>query len=346
MRKLLFLFLAGCSPGTEVVVRISSSELIAPDDFQKLCINVTNPPGTKSIYESQDLVVCPPGASANCFPLPISVDLTPGPMRPNDPVRVEVYALGRDQTCSRSADRAQAITADASVFTFINGQSQTLDFFLYRSCLNVDCSVTDQTCDRDGGCVLLEPSGSRAPDLSSQDLAPQDLALQDLASSGGDAGAVIFGDTDVLAYQDNHNKGTANAAPYSASRDGTVRSISFYIEDLDVATLQVGIYDDVSGHPGRLLTQGTLDHLTPFYAAWYSTAAPPIAVKSGTTYWIAVLAPVDGAADATFNIRYINDGTIPGITEHSQQMDLTALPASWSTGMTYGNTTVSSYASE
>ncbi len=156
--------LAGCSPGTEVVVTINSDELVAPTDLQKLCITVTNPAvGPTPVYKSQDLAVCPPGRDSNCFGFPISVTLTPGSERPEDTVRVEVLALPAGTSCSAPDAMTKAVTSDASVFTFVKGESQKLDFFLYRSCLDKQCARTDQACDANGSCVDVKPRPSGAP---------------------------------------------------------------------------------------------------------------------------------------------------------------------------------------
>ncbi len=153
---LLLSVLAACAPGTEVVVRIDSAGLVAPGDFQTLCITVTNPSlSTEARYRSQDLPVCPPGKSSNCFAFPISVTLTPGAVQPNETVRVQVDALPAGATCEH--DLAMAVTSDASIFTFTPGQSQKLDFFLYGSCLNKHCSQTDQACNASGACADLAP---------------------------------------------------------------------------------------------------------------------------------------------------------------------------------------------
>jgi hypothetical protein len=160
---------SACSPGTEVVITVDSDELVAPDNLQKLCITVKNPSlGTQPIYKSQDLAVCPPGKSTNCYAFPISLTLTPGDMDPTAPVRVEVDALPAGATCTDVDIAAKAVTRDASVFTFTKGKSERLDFFLYKSCLNQSCAERDQACGPDGSCAPLAPhegTKTETPDL-------------------------------------------------------------------------------------------------------------------------------------------------------------------------------------
>ncbi len=53
--------------------------------------------------------------------------------------------------------------------------------------------------------------------------------------------------------------------------------------------LEVGLYSDNTGHPGSLLTQGTIN--TPVNWAWNAVPVPPVALTINTKYWIAVLSP-------------------------------------------------------
>ena len=177
---------AACSPGTEVVLTIDSDELQVPADLQKLCITVTNPSvGPTPIYQSQDLAVCPPGKASHCFALPLSVTLTPGPKRAEDAVRVEVLALRAETSCSDPDAAMKAVASDASVFTFVKGESQKLDFFLYRSCLDKKCALMDQACDRAGQCVTVTP-GATSLDLAT----PPDLPVAPIARVSAMQGAV------------------------------------------------------------------------------------------------------------------------------------------------------------
>jgi hypothetical protein len=151
--------LGGCGPATEVVVSVDG-ELMVPTEIQRLRITVSNPPATDIVYQSQDLPLCGAGQSGACFAFPISVTLVPG--KSSSPsVRVEVDAF---------ADSTTPVTSDASIFSFAPGQSQRLQFFLYRNCLHKQCALmNDQACDANGNCFTLGPGGG-SPDLSSPPL--------------------------------------------------------------------------------------------------------------------------------------------------------------------------------
>jgi formylglycine-generating enzyme required for sulfatase activity len=179
---------AGCSSGTEVVVTVDSS-LMVPRDLQTICITVTNPPATGSaIYQSQDLPVCSPTQTSDCFHFPISVTLTPGSKQASDTVRVEVLALPAMVSCKSPDAAASAVTSDASVFTFVKGESQRLDFFLYPSCLSKQCAMLNQACGDSGSCVGIQPQpqfsdGGSPPDAASP-VAPPPSCVGLLANCG------------------------------------------------------------------------------------------------------------------------------------------------------------------
>jgi hypothetical protein len=154
MRWLALLLIAGCSHGTEVVVSVAS-ELSAPD-LQAIQIIVTNPgeATTEPIYQSARLPVCAPGKSKDCFPFPVTLTLVPGDSKPKDLMKVNVQAMDTS---------GAVVISDASVFSFVPGASQKLQFYLYKNCLASDCSQLDQTCGSDGACANARPSGAPPP---------------------------------------------------------------------------------------------------------------------------------------------------------------------------------------
>jgi hypothetical protein len=185
------------------------------------------------------------------------------------------------------------------------------------------------------GVVVADLGGgadfSIANDLAGVDLAgPRDLAIP-----------VLFGETQVEPSTDNHAAGLADASNFVASASGTVHTLTVYFDSGDATELLIGLYDDASNHPNNLLAQGTVSN--PIVGNWSSATVPSTAVVSGTTYWIALVAPVGHGN--TFSFRYGSGGGGNITTEHSTQSNLTTLPASWSTGATFPGTFCSFYAS-
>lgn len=172
---------AGCSPEprTEVVVVVSQHDLVVPRDLDSLHIAVADVAGGGSNvrFDSSSLPLCAADqAGGGCYTLPLTLTLAPGKRHGDDPVRVVVEArLG-----------AQTVIADASVFTFVHGQSQRLDFVLHPLCLNTSCAESNRACDATGNCAPLTPTplhgepalDGGAPgggsDLAVGDMAPAD----------------------------------------------------------------------------------------------------------------------------------------------------------------------------
>ncbi len=108
-----------------------------------------------------------------------------------------------------------------------------------------------------------------------------------------------------------------------------------YIDSRNAArTLTVGLYSDVSGHPGTLLSSGSISAVQS--AAWDSVALTPVPLVSGDTYWLAVL-----GEQGTLRYRDREKGPCP--SETSAQTNLGALSASWKTGQVYPTCPVSAY---
>src|SRR5208282_4101517 len=98
----------------------------------------------------------------------------------------------------------------------------------------------------------------------------------------------------------------------------------------------IGIYSNAAGKPNLLLTQGSLSAIQS--GAWNTIPLPPISVTSGTAYWIALL--------NTSGTLYFRDATTRGCSSiSSAQSNLTALPASWSSGSSWNTCQLSAYGS-
>jgi hypothetical protein len=138
-------------------------------------------------------------------------------------------------------------------------------------------------------------------------------------------GPVIGGDQTVETQTDFNPSGLAEAFPVTPASSGKVGAIRIFVDANSTATqLFAGIYADAAGHPGTLLSQASINAVTP--GTWITVTLPTVDVIAGTPYWIAIL----GAKTGTFEFRDRNSG--PCTAENSAQSGLTQLPATWSSG--------------
>jgi hypothetical protein len=150
--------------------------------------------------------------------------------------------------------------------------------------------------------------------------------------------SVLVGDAVIEGSPDSNDAGSAEAFRYTAATSGSVTALNVYIDTGSAASsVVVGLYSDSSGHPGTLLTSGTIS--SPSSGAWNSVNVTSVNVTSGTNYWIAVLGPT---GTGTLNFR---DKATGSLSQSSSQTNLSSLPASWSSGMTWASSSMSAYAS-
>jgi hypothetical protein len=140
------------------------------------------------------------------------------------------------------------------------------------------------------------------------------------------------GNATTEAKVDTNNAGQAEAFKYTASSTGSVTSLRVFLDTTNAAgTVVIGLYNNavVGGvsHPGTLLTTGTITGAVA--NAQNSVTVPGVAVTSGTTYWIAVLAP-------SGTIKFRDRAAVgAGNSETSSQTTLTALPNTWTTAASF-----------
>src|SRR5581483_589655 len=120
----------------------------------------------------------------------------------------------------------------------------------------------------------------------------------------------LAGDQAIEGNGDFNSAGVAEAFKTTAGSTAT--------------TIDVGLYADNGGHPGALLTQGTLN--APPSATWDDVPVPAAQVTSGQSYWIALLGP-----SGSGTIHFRSHGTGGAVAETSSQSNLLTLPSSWST---------------
>ncbi|MBI4492659.1 MAG: DUF4082 domain-containing protein [Chloroflexi bacterium] len=150
----------------------------------------------------------------------------------------------------------------------------------------------------------------------------------------------LVGDQGIETILDGNAAGLAEAFQYLAGASGTATKIQVYVDATNTATqVVVGLYTNnpSTNSPGSLLTQGTITN--PVNGAWNSVAVPAASVTGGTQYWIALLSP---AGTGKVQFRDVSSG---GRAQTSSQSNLTALPATWTPGVTYSNSPMSAYVS-
>jgi hypothetical protein len=152
------------------------------------------------------------------------------------------------------------------------------------------------------------------------------------------AGTVLLGDQAVEAASDSNPAGVAEAFQTTATGSGSVATLSVYVDTGSTASrLVAGVYTNASGHPGSLLTQGTLN--APVAGSWNDVPVTSVPIASGTTYWIALLGP---AGTLRFRDRCCGKGTA---AETASATGLTTLPGTWTTGSAYKDGPFSAYGS-
>jgi hypothetical protein len=140
----------------------------------------------------------------------------------------------------------------------------------------------------------------------------------------------IVGNAATEAQADNNAAGRAEAFLTTASTTGSVQALRVFIDTANTATsVQVGLYTNNAGHPGTLLTSGTLS--APTAGANNSVTVPAVAVTAGQTYWIALLTPSGTGQIVRFRDRAQPTAAL-GQSEWSSSAVLTALPNTWVNG--------------
>ena len=102
------------------------------------------------------------------------------------------------------------------------------------------------------------------------------------------AQVMLLGEQAIEPMVDDNLAGTVEGFAFRARRSGTAASIKVYLDGRARAnTLFAGLYSSRHGHPQSLLTSGLLR--SPKAGAWNSVAVASANLRSGTTYWLAVL---------------------------------------------------------
>ncbi len=135
---------------------------------------------------------------------------------------------------------------------------------------------------------------------------------------------------------DQNVSGLAEAFRAVAGASGTTNVVCLYVDAASTATqLVAGIYaDNGSGHPGALLSQGSISSVTN--GAWNTVPVPPVALAAGTKYWITILSPLGTGTlkfwDHCCGLQGSGPAAESGPSENSKLATLTTLPTVWATG--------------
>jgi PKD domain len=211
-----------------------------------------------------------------------------------------------------------------------------------------------QDCDTSGGsCSNVSSATSSSYTLGSNNVGHTIRVVVTASNAGGSTPAtstattvvsavestgMLVGSSTVQTNGDTSSAGSAEAFQYTAPASGTVHSLSLYVNSGSSApAIVVGLYSDVSGNPGTLLASATIS--SPAVGAWNPVGVSPVAVSSGSVYWLAALAP-----SGTLAIRDMANGG-GGPTQNSASGSLKGLPSSWSSGASWANSPASFYAS-
>jgi hypothetical protein len=171
---------AACkSAPTEIVLRVvndPAAGVSVPAGVDAIRLRVADAGQPAMPLFDHTFTLCAMASQTDCFSLPLSFTLVPGPRHPDGATRVQVTAL---KAGARAID-------DAVIVPFQRETSVHVDVVLYAACAGRDCASLDQACTADGTCHGIAPPGPdlAAPaDLAGADFAGADFAAPDLATA-------------------------------------------------------------------------------------------------------------------------------------------------------------------
>ena len=148
---------------------------------------------------------------------------------------------------------------------------------------------------------------------------------------------VLLGTQTIIANRDFNSAGVAEAFQATAAAGGTLSQLSMYVDGGSSATtVFAGIYSDISGAPGNLLTSGMI--ASPVAGSWNTVNVPAATIVSGGKYWIAIL-----GTGGTLRFRDQSSGTC--LSQVNRTTGLSALPTGWTSGSIFHDCPVSVYGS-
>jgi hypothetical protein len=139
---------------------------------------------------------------------------------------------------------------------------------------------------------------------------------------------ILLGDNALERQTVQTAPGVASAFAFIARTSGSTSSVSLFVSPGNRAkTILVGLYSVAGGHPGSRLAVGTIS--APRAGQWNRAAVRSAAVKSGETYWLALL-----GRGGALRLRVRNAGrqaqatsACSGLSSKTQSLD--SLPRLW-----------------
>jgi hypothetical protein len=135
---------------------------------------------------------------------------------------------------------------------------------------------------------------------------------------------MLLGNRAIESTVDDHLAATGEAFAFQARRGGTATSVSVYLDKRDRATtVYAGLYSSLHGHPQSRMTSGS--RRSPKAGAWNSLAVRSVHLRSGATYWLAVL--------GKGGPMYFRDRTRRSCNgQMSSRLRMLSLPQTWRAG--------------
>lgn len=283
-------------------------------------VDSTAAPSTSYTY-----TVTATDAAGNVGPASSGANVTT-PADPPDTTPPSV-PIGLHSTAVSTSSVSLAWTASADD----PGGSGVGGYYVYRN--GTEAGHTTGTSYTDTG---LSPSTKYSYTVAAEDNAGNESAQSSslpVTTASASSGTLLLGSQTVASGSDSNSAGRAEAFKTTAVASGTDVTMEMYVTS--GSSLDIGLYAANGSHPGTLLAQANDTQLTT--GAWNKVALPASAITAGTTYWIAILAP-HGASSLGFR-----DAANAGASETSASASLTSLPATWSTGTTYTDGSLSAY---
>lgn len=158
-----------------------------------------------------------------------------------------------------------------------------------------------------------------------------------LATAGtfSDSSNVLIGNTKIEPWGYILKSGQTEAFKMKAIKSDPTGTFHLWVGTLNTATsVNVGLYSESEGHAGSLITSGVIS--SPKKGEWNEVSMKPASkIEAGTIYWLAFLG--QGG-----ELRY-RDAHQPCSSETNSQTNLTSLPQTWGSGITYPECVVSAY---
>jgi prepilin-type N-terminal cleavage/methylation domain-containing protein len=162
------------------------------------------------------------------------------------------------------------------------GPVSQLQFTCYDAC-DLDTPITDVNSIR---FVKVETTLTNADALGQDKSFIAQAYLRANVSSGG-GGTSNFGNENVEAEELTDVADIQLATQVTLPEDGTITSISAYVQGSTVKFLCYALYTDSSGEPGTLIVESVAEALGSTTYHWHPISVTPTALSAGT-YWLAL----------------------------------------------------------